>query len=30
MKTLQMMLKDDLTHQIMKLTDHCLQEKMKK
>ena len=27
MKTLQMMLKKDLIHEIMKLTDHCLQEK---
>ena len=28
-KTLQMMLKKDLIHEIMKLIDHCLQEKMK-
>ena len=29
MKTLQMMLKKDLIHQIMKSIDHCLREKMK-
>ena len=29
-KTLIMMLKKDLIHQIMKLIDHCLQEKIKK
>ena len=30
MKILQMMLKKDLIHQIMKSTDHYLQEKIKK
>ena len=30
MKTLQIMLKKDLIHQIMKLIDRCLQEKIKK
>ena len=29
MKILQMLLKKDLIHQIMKLIDHCLQEKIK-
>ena len=29
-KDLQMMLKKDLIHQIMKSTDHCLQERIKK
>ena len=29
-KILQMMLKNDLVHQIMKSIDHCLQEKTKK
>ena len=29
-KTLKMMLKKDLMHQIMKSIDHCLQEKIKK
>ena len=30
MKTLQMMLKKDLKHQIMKFIDHCLQNKIKR
>ena len=30
MKTLQMILKNDLIHQIIKSTDHCLQERIKK
>ena len=30
MKTLQMMLKKDLIHQIIKSTDYCLQERIKR